>query len=173
LPDDFYDTLRKEEIPFQLGYESPGSIYPFTSRYNAVYRENCFIHKLSITDHRILESLEMGCKMIDVKQGYTRCNLLPLPGQRWITSDRDIEKTLIACGMEVLFVDPKPVVLTGFSHGFFPGCCGVTPDFLFICGSLQWHPQGEEVIRFAVGSNISVVELYYGPLLDVGSIICC
>ncbi len=173
LPEDFYATLCKENISYQPGYERPGGLYPLTARYNAVYYENCFVHKLSITDPRILECLDIGCKTIDVKQGYTRCNLLPLSGQRWITSDRDIEQTLMATGMEVLFVDPKPIVLTGFSHGFFPGCCGITPERLFICGSLQWHPQGEEIRAFVVGSNISVVELYYGPLLDIGAIICC
>ena len=96
--------------------------------------------------------------------------MLPLNDQAFITSDRGIEKVLINEGLQVLFVDPSPVVLNGHKHGFFPGCCGTLGNQVLITGSLKYHPQKVEIINFITSFGMSVNELFDGKLMDVGSI---
>lgn len=78
---------------------------------------------------------------------------------------------LAAEGMKVLFVDPSPVVLKGQKHGFFPGCCGILYDQVIIIGSLNYHPQKEEIVNFLTSNGMKVKELFDGKLTDVGSIL--
>ncbi|MGE5317094.1 MAG: DUF6873 family GME fold protein, partial [Chloroflexota bacterium] len=96
--------------------------------------------------------------------------LLPLNEFRFITSDRGIEKALVNEGMEVLWVDPQPVVLKGQKHGFFPGCCGLAGDSVLINGSLNFHYQGEQIREFILSSELKIRELFQGKLTDCGSI---
>lgn len=152
------------------GINYPGRSYPSSAVYNAVITDNYLIHNLKITDQVIIETFN-NRKQLHVNQGYTRCNLLPLNGQAFITSDRGIAKVLTAEGMEVLYVDPSPVVLKGQKHGFFPGCCGILYDQVLITGSLNYHPQKEEIINFITSNGMKVKELFDGKLIDVGIIL--
>lgn len=151
------------------GAGSPEGKYPQTAKYNAVVTANLLIHNLKITDQVILDTFNQK-KLVHVNQGYTRCNLLPLTEFRFITSDRGIEKALVNEGMEVLWVDPQPVVLKGQKHGFFPGCCGLAGDSVLINGSLNFHYQGEQIREFILSSELKIRELFQGKLTDCGSI---
>jgi hypothetical protein len=108
-------------------------------------------------------------EIIHVKQGYTRCNLIPLGNNRFITSDKGIEKTLLQYGLEVLYVDPDGILLPGFNHGFIGGTCGVWQNKLFFIGSLKYFPEGQKIKDFVTGMEI--IELYDGSLFDGGSIL--
>lgn len=152
------------------GMNYPGRSYPSSAVYNAVITDNYLIHNLKITDPVIIKTFN-DRKQLHVKQGYTRCNLLPLNSHALITSDRGIEKALNGEGMDVLFVDPSPITLKGQKHGFFPGCCGILYDQVLITGSLNYHPQKEEVVNFIASNGMKIKELFDGKLTDVGSIL--
>lgn len=152
------------------GKEDPGLKYPASARYNAVITDELIIHNSKITDPAIIETFS-GRRCLHVNQGYTRCNLLALSNNRFITSDKGIEKALLAEKKEVLIVDPEPVTLKGQKHGFFPGCCGIFESKVYIAGSLKYHHQGQLISDFFVHSSIQVVELYDGRLADVGGIL--
>lgn len=163
--------LKFESYGYKVirGSKPPGKTYPESARYNCTVTENLLIHNLKITDLTVVETLNKR-KQVHVNQGYTRCNLISLSEDMFITSDRGIEKTLINEGKDILWVDPSPVLLKGQKHGFFPGCCGVLDDKLLICGSLDFHPQGMQVIDFIERAGLKVKELFKGKLTDVGSI---
>lgn len=152
------------------GSDEPGDKYPATAMYNAVVTSELLIHNLKITDSRITETFDRK-RHIHVNQGYTRCNLLALSEKRFITSDRGIEKVLLNEGLDVLWVDPVPVVLRGQKHGFFPGCCGILGNHVLINGSLLYHPEGENIRKFIIESGLLVKELFNGRLTDAGSIL--
>ena len=152
------------------GMNYPGRSYPSSAVYNAVITNNYLIHNLKITDPVIIKTFN-DRKQLHVNQGYTRCNLLPLNSHAFITSDRGIEKELTVEGMDVLFVDPSPITLKGQKHGFFPGCCGILYDQVIITGSLNYHPQKEEVVNFITSNGMKIKELFDGKLTDVGSIL--
>jgi len=127
------------------------------------------IHNLRITDQSIRETFS-DREPLHVNQGYTRCNLLEISDDRFITSDRGIEKVLSGKGATVLFADPEPVRLKGQKYGFFPGCCGFHNGHLLINGSLRLHPQQKEIEDFICAAGLSIHELYEGPLVDSGGI---
>lgn len=170
LPQHIVQCISNQGYWVIKGINFPGRSYPSSAIYNAVITDNYLIHNLKITDPAILETFN-NRKQLHVNQGYTRCNLIPLNSQAFITSDRGIEKALTAEGLEVLYIDPSPVVLKGQKHGFFPGCCGILNDLVLITGSLNYHPQKEEIINFISSNGLKIKELFDGKLTDVGSIL--
>ena len=123
-PLEIVDLLHGYNVKYVEGQSNVGSRYPETAKYNAVVTEYYLIHNLQITDNRIKEMCA-DRKTIHVKQAYTRCNLLPLKGDSFITSDKGIYKTLTANELNVLYVNPEGIMLPGFNHGFCGGACGV------------------------------------------------
>ncbi|MDP4175456.1 MAG: hypothetical protein Q8933_15890 [Bacteroidota bacterium] len=171
LPNEYSSILRANGIGFESGETIVGKTYPETAHYNAVISKSYFIHNKKITESRILNSLSESTQIISVKQGYTRCSLLPLKDDCFICSDHGIYKTLKEIAAKVLYVDPKEVILPGFSHGFFGGACGIHENMVFISGSLKCIKDGDKVRDFLKWMDYEIIELYDGPLFDVGSIL--
>jgi len=169
LPENLLIEFKKRGITLFTGRSDPGKAYPETARYNAVVTSEFIIHNLKITDPEIFKAFP-GRKQLHVNQGYTRCNLLALDNDHFITSDRGIEKVLRAEDKIVLFVDPEPIKLKGQKHGFFGGCCGLNGREVVIAGKLSFHPQGNEIREFIEGNGMLIRELYNGALYDAGGI---
>lgn len=167
-PDTILAELRKPDINLVMGEEPVGRVYPASARYNAFVGEDCLIHHTAITDSAILRTTK-GLRVIKVKQGYTRCNLVSA-GSLFITSDRGIEKTLSKAGVEVFFVDPTVIHLPGQRHGFFGGCAGFFNQRLYIAGSVRYFNEGPALRNVLEVRGIELVELYDGPLWDGGGI---
>ena len=181
--------LKKRKIKLIEGKKEVGKKYPETVPYNAVGIGNLLIHNLKHTDSKILSSYE---NHIHVNQGYTRCNLLTLKENCFITSDIGIFNAVNGqqttdnrlCPHEslaetygrtseyisVLYIDPKQIKLEGQKNGFFPGCCGVWKNNLIVCGSTKYLKEKEELDKFLQDNNFNLIELYDGELIDVGSI---
>jgi len=93
-----------------------------------------------------------------------------VPGSKIIELPNSKFKIQNSTFPEVLYVSPESILLEGFPHGFFGGCCGVWEDKVFVNGSLSLHPDGEKIREFLVSLGYEIVELNEGPLTDVGSI---
>ena len=166
--------LKKRKIKLIEGKKEVGKKYPETVPYNAVGIGNLLIHNLKHTDETILSSYE---NHINVNQGYTRCNLIALNENAFITSDLAISRQLSAVNsqsqssiVKVLYIDPKQIKLEGQKNGFFPGCCGVWKNNLIVCGSTKYLKEKEELDKILQDNNFNLIELYDGELIDVGSI---
>ena len=177
--------LKKRKIKLIEGKKEVGKKYPETVPYNAVGIGNLLIHNLKHTDETILSSYK---NHINVNQGYTRCNLLALNENAFITSDVGIfnavnsqqttdnslyphESLVETYGRtSVLYIDPKQIKLEGQKNGFFPGCCGVWKNNLIVCGSTKNLKEKTELDKFLKDNNFNLIELYDGDLIDVGSI---
>ena len=170
LPEKYFDFLHKVSISFTLGKNPVGKIYPDSALYNSLVTHNLFIHNPTISDVTIQKLAETQ-HAIKVKQGYVRCNLLALPNNSFITSDKGIEKTLKQNNFEVLFVESTCVKLPGFDHGFFGGICGINENVLFVNGSLSYFKEEEIIRNFIAKANIRIVELFDGQPVDVGTIL--
>jgi hypothetical protein len=169
LPERIFLELDKGKIVYKTGKNPVGPVYPETARYNAVATETLFIHNLNIAG--VPRETISRRQEIHVNQGYTRCNLIPLGDNHFITSDRGIESTLKKEGFPVLFVSPEEIRLPGFRHGFFPGACGVLGNRFFVNGSLDFHPQKNRIRDFLHTLGYKVVELDQSPILDCGGIL--
>ena len=185
-PKKIVKELKKRKIKLTEGRKEVGKKYPETVPYNAVGIGETLIHNLKHTDSTILSLYE---NHIHVNQGYTRCNLVALNENAFITSDvaicRDAStmsfikqnensftEDIVDTSVQkfVLYIDPKQIKLEGHDHGFFPGCCGVWKNNLIVCGSTKYLKEKEELDRFLKDNNFNLIELYDGELVDVGSV---
>ncbi|MFH0864754.1 MAG: hypothetical protein V1904_01065 [Bacteroidota bacterium] len=169
IPAEVKKILAKKNIPYIEGGKHVGIDYPEAAHYNAVVINKAIIHRIDITDKRILETCK-NYKLIEVAQGFTRCSLLPVDSRHFITSDEGIHKTLIELGYTVLKVSVNGIILKGHPHGFFGGACGVTENKIFILGNLNHYRDKKKVDLFVGLMNFEIVELYDGPLFDGGGI---
>ena len=136
--------------------------YPGNIRYNAVCTGKYFIHNLQYTDPDLLAAAEAKAAAdsailtkIHVKQGYTRCSLLPVDDRSFITSDAGIAKTLAGHDTDVLLIHP------GHVHR----------RLLVVNGNIETHPDYKKIATFLKDRDI---DLYYSkdrPLMDIGSIL--
>lgn len=170
LPAHYIEMLQQEDIDFIPGEQAVGKQYPASSAFNAVSTENLLIHNFRNTDASITRLLE-NTQLIHVDQGYTRCNLLAFDDQHFITSDEGIAGVLERYDKTCLKVKPEGIILEGFEHGFWGGCCGIYHNKVFILGTLANHPDRQEIEDFITARGHYIIELYDGPLFDGGSII--
>tara|TARA_Y100001954_G_scaffold232473_1_gene283809 strand:+ start:345 stop:1031 length:687 start_codon:yes stop_codon:yes gene_type:complete len=164
------DILREREIDFVEGEEAVDEKYPQSSKYNVVCTSTHLIHNFRNTDSIITRKCE-DLDLIHVDQGYTRCNLIPLTNDAFISSDKGISKVLDRYGIENIYVNPKGIELPGFTHGFFGGCCGIFDQKLFVIGKIDHLENAKEFREFITSKNIEIIELYNGNLFDGGSIL--
>lgn len=166
-------NLLPDYIKVIKGDKPVGKKYPETCGYNAVGIGNMLVHNLAHTDLSIRELFENTWKesvQLNVNQGYTRCNLLALNENNYITSDFGIKRVLEENGCNVFYVDPHQITLPGQKYGFFPGCCGLVDDAVVVCGSVNHLKECKELRKFVRRNGMRIIELYDGALVDVGSI---
>jgi len=170
LPQAYKELLREKKVSFKEGSFNVEEKYPEAAHYNAVVTDNYFIHRADISDPEIIESTK-HLQQIHVSQGFTRCSLLPLRENNFITSDKGIYETLVKRGMQVLLVSPVNIILPGHAYGLFGGTCGIYDNTVFFLGSLAHHCDGEKIKIFLKNLGYNIIELYDGPLFDGGSIL--
>ena len=169
LPDNYKNILTKNDIPYIQGEMPIENKYPGTSRYNVVTTDKYLIHNFRYTDSVITNTGD-NLNLIHSGQGYTRCNLLPLRDNCFITSDQGINRVLNGFNLETFYVAPDEIILPGMKHGFFGGACGIFEDKVFIIGSLSNLKNSKELQAYINNLEYQIIELYDGPLFDGGSI---
>jgi hypothetical protein len=170
LPATYFNILDQNSIQYSKGKLPVGKTYPESARYNTLVTKKYIIQNPQIADPLVAE-LNPNHEIIAVKQGYVQCNLLALPNDSFITSDLGIEKSLKKHDSEVLFVNPLCIKLDGFEHGFIGGACGLHEQNLFVCGSLKNFKEQGRIESFTERAGVSIIELYDGPPVDVGTIL--
>ena len=151
--------------------ELVGNSYPSDSIYNAACTGSFFIHNLNITDERLLaEAKILDLTLIDVKQGYAKCNTCIVDENSIITSDAGIAK---ACRgkLEVCLISPGSIALKGFKYGFIGGASGRIDNEIIFNGNLDAHPDTEIIKDFIYSRGLTIKQFEEYSLTDIGSII--
>lgn len=169
LPDHYLKILRNYNVVVELGQRCVEMTYPGSARYNAIAKDDLLVHNTNITDGKITEAASTR-KIVHVNQGYTRCNLIFLSDHHAVTSDKNIQQTLLKMDIETLFFRPQGIELPGFDNGFFGGTCGMCDKKLFLAGNPDYHPDGKDLRSFASIAGIEIVSLCNKPLFDGGGI---
>lgn len=170
LPSGFLEILKNDNLKITQGKLDVGLKYPQSAHYNAVITKDIVLHNLNYTDPEILTHNNTK-KHIHVNQAYTRCNVLPLSNDSFITSDKGIHKVLIKNNLNSMFVDPDGITLPGFEYGFIGGTAGVFKNTVYFIGSLDYYNEGPKIKSFIEDLNYEIVQLNKGPLFDGGSLI--
>lgn len=173
--------------------EKIGSKYPENIIYNAACTGKYFIHNTKYTDSELLELAETF-EIIDVPQGYTKCNTLIVDENSIITSDIGIynscyrqlsfsyENSLPKDGkscissasapqLEVLLIEKGHIKLQGFDYGFIGGASGRIGDTIIFNGNITQHPDYEKIAAFIESRALKIKYFTEYTLEDIGSII--
>jgi hypothetical protein len=170
LPDSYIQKIKEIKQEYVTGNRTSHIPHPASVHYNAAVNDHYLVHRLEFTDPVILQNCHT-LKKIPVKQAYTRCNLLLLRDDHYITSDRGIHKNLQRSGLEGIFVSPEGILLPGFPNGFIGGAMGLVNDKVFIIGKLAHFAEGGAVRKFLEDLQYKIVELFDGPLFDGGGVL--
>lgn len=160
--------LRKNGYDCVKGDSVCSSLYPRDIIYNACAINGYIIHYKGKVEKNIRR---LKTKHILVNQGYAKCSILPIDRRHIITSDKNIKEAWDKSRGRTLLVRPGYIKLPGYKTGFIGGTAGVTDKAVFFTGSLRTHPDGAVIRDFIRNSGKGVVELYNGPLYDVGTIL--
>jgi len=169
-PEKYVQALKDFGVEITFGEQPVGEKYPASSAYNVVSTPGLLIHNFRNTDS-VITTLMEDADLIHVDQGYTRCNLLALDDDHFITSDEMIKRVLDRFGKDCLYAKPNGIILEGFKNGFLGGCCGIHGKKIFIIGSLKHYAPGDIVREYLESHAYDIVELYNGQLFDGGSIL--
>lgn len=171
MDENFKNLLVSKGIFFQETASSLNSTYPENIILNSLILKNHFIHNLSYTDSVLLKT-QNSKKLINVKQGYTKCSCLPINENAIITSDVGIYKKLTDNGFDMLLLPPGDIELPGLAYGFIGGTGGmINKNTLALFGNLANYKYGNEVLEFLNKYNVKPIFLKDGKLTDRGSLL--
>ncbi|SFU28105.1 hypothetical protein SAMN04487886_10011 [Clostridium sp. DSM 8431] len=167
---EFLDELSMHDINYVLSKNSLSSKYPDDIILNALISDSIFIHNLKYTDKNLLP-FQKNKKIIDVKQGYTKCSVLPVGHNAFVTSDKGIYTALKEIDMECLLLPPGDIELPSLNYGFIGGIGGlISPEKLVIFGELDYYKYGDELYKFLYKMDVEPISLKKGRLYDRGSL---
>lgn len=164
---DYYrDKLKGYKI---IKGDDPSENYPNDALYNVVRFKDYYIHNDFTEDHIKKYFKDNNIKHLKVKQGYSRCSIIPLKDSL-ITADFGIYKAL-KDEINIDLVDQDEIVLDGFDQGFLGGCCGLINNNLIFTGDISKHKAFFKIKEICDKHKI---DLIYPDLdlIDYGSLIC-
>ena len=148
-----------------------GAKYPEDIRYNCVCTGKYFIHNLKYTDESLLKRVkELNMTLVNVKQGYTKCNVVVVNENAIITSDMGIYKVCKDI-LKVLLISDEQVLLPGLNTGFLGGASGRVGNEILFNGDLSAHKDFKRIIEFIENEGLTAVWFEGLPLTDIGTII--
>lgn len=165
--------LKDLKFNIIMGKTLVGPAYPQSIGYNVGRIGRYAFHDFRYTDPILMMELEKRqVKLIQVKQGYTKCSMAILNHNTFITQDKGIYRAAINNGLEVLLMSPGGIELSGQLYGFIGGATGlIGANELAITGSLENHSDVTSLKNFINNHNIKLSVLTSGPCIDIGSLI--
>lgn len=171
IDNNFKKILQEKEINFINSFNSLNKNYPENISLNAYITQNYLIHNLNFTDKEIINYCKTK-KQIHIKQGYSKCSILPLREKVVITSDMGIYKTLIKENFDVLLIPFGDIELPGLNYGFIGGVGGmISSNSMAFFGSLEKYAFCDEVKKFLYKYDIKPIYLRDSKLFDRGSLL--
>ena len=152
------------------GNMSVNGKYPDDAAYNiAIVSKHTFLNKKNI-DTILFNNLTN--KLIDIKQGYSKCSICVVDENSIITEDEGITAAAIANNIDVLKISKGQVRLNGFEYGFIGGCSGkLTKNILAFAGDITKHTDYIKIRDFCLKKGVKIISLGKNVLTDIGSIL--
>lgn len=148
--------------------------YPKDVGLNAFYlNEYTLIGKTEGLDKVVMEACrQKRIEVQDTKQGYAKCSTVLIRKNAIITADDSIETAAKQAGADVLKIQSGFVELPGYAYGFLGGASGmIDKSICAFAGTLETHPDAVAIQAFLSKYKIKALNLWEGPLVDVGGII--
>lgn len=151
------------------GKSEPSGKYPSDVMYNVAFTGKYAIHNYKYTDRVFLE--KCLCERINVKQGYTKCNICVVSENAVITSDKGIADILSGFPVDVLQIRSGCISLPGYEYGFIGGCSGlIEKNLMAFTGNISLHPDYDSIYGFCKNHGVELCSLSKDNLVDIGTI---
>ncbi len=147
--------------------------YPLDIGLNACEIGDLIFCSVENTDAEIIRHAEVtGKKLVNVRQGYSKCSVCVLDDKHIISADKSIAEAARIEGIETLLIEPGFFELPGYDYGFIGGSCfKCAADTVAFTGKLEGHPNEERILQFISNINLKVIYLTNERCLDIGSIL--
>src|SRR5699024_2133678 len=169
----YNDKLCNLNLKLIKGKKELKGKYPLNIAYNVGRINRATIHNFKYTDEILKFYLQKeNLKLINIKQGYTKCSMAIIDDNSVITSDYPIYNKLIKLGYNVLLIKPGYIDLKYQNYGFIGGSSGnLSKNTILLSGKLDIHPDKEKILNFIAKYRKKVIYLSNKNISDIGSII--
>lgn len=158
-------------LELSVSDEPTGEKYPLDVLFNACLVGKRLICNKNTVSKLILEAAKaQNCKIINVPQGYTKCSVAVVSDNAIITSDKAIAAACRSADIDVLEISEGHISLPPYNFGFIGGASGICGDKVYFCGSLDTHPDGDNIKEFCNKHKKTAISLTSGELQDAGSL---
>ena len=176
----YYKVAKKELL--QLELLSNKELRFCTEEVGACYPNDVLLDAAPIGDYLFCNSRFTAKELLDqyrnnivsVRQGYAKCSCVPISDRALITSDPSIYQSSVSLGLDCLSVSAESITLPGYSNGLIGGATSYAPyggsDYIFFCGNLLLHPDGEKMMEFCKKYRKISISMTKNQLTDVGTI---
>lgn len=167
----FFDKI--ENINFIAGKSDLKDEYPYDIAYNCALVGNYLFCNEKYTDAEILSYCkENGLKVLNTKQGYSKCSICVVSDNAIITADKNIFNVATDNNIDVLLTENKGIILKGFDEGFIGGATGLLEkDLLCVNGNIKLHKDYYRINEFCEKYGVRIISLTDEPIYDIGTII--
>ena len=163
-------VVSRTGLSLTLSDEEWGRDYPSDVLFNAAPIGECIIaNKKSVS--RIIREAYGEERLINTRQGYTKCSVSTVGDDAIITADQSVARAAGERGIDVLLLDGSHTRLDGYNEGFIGGASGDDGEHIFFCGDLLLHPEADRIREFCERHGRVAVSLSREPLYDYGSLI--
>ena len=147
--------------------------YPYDVCYNVARIGNAAFCNMKYTDEVLLENLyKRNIKIIDVKQGYSKCSICVVSFKSAVTSDRGLHNILNNNGIETLLITPGSIKLFDYNYGFIGGSSGfISKDTMAFFGNIANHPDYISINSFLIKNGKKLKNLGKNILWDFGTLL--
>ena len=159
-----------------------GGKYVLIDDVKSPYPNDCLLNFADIGDYiicnktilreKIVEFLP-NKKIIDVKQGYSKCSVCICGYNTIITDDKSVYNAVLQYdNINSLLIEKGSVHINKYDYGFIGGCCGlVDKSLLLFNGDLSTHSDFDKIKNFLYDNGVNYIDIKGKPLTDIGSII--
>ncbi len=178
---DYYKVAREEldliarekNLKIVVSNEKIGDKYPLDVLFNAVLLEGFLITNLNTVSEHIKDfAVNNSIKIINVKQGYTKCSVLKVCDNAIITADEGIYNAVLGEEkIDALKISENFADLDGYAYGFIGGASGLFGDSVYFSGDITLHPDYKSILAFCQKHGKKIISLKKNSrLYDLGTL---
>jgi len=164
---ELFEFLNNHNLTYVKGKREVGGELYNSVQYNCLSTPDFLFHKSGYTDPAILE-INKAKEFISLPQAYTRCSLVHLCEDNYMTSDRGIERVLIGKGLSCFYFNPEEITIRDHDKGFIGGAVGIRDKRIFFNGNVELHADGQRLKEHLLNLGLEIVNLSDQYLYDGG-----
>ncbi len=150
-----------KDLTVHLSRPGPSREYPHTPSLNALALGGCLYARVSSLSREVYSAAtDAGLRIVDVKQGYPACTVLPLGEGAAITSDGGMAEALAREGIDVTHIENSDKIkLPPYEYGFIGGCAGTYRGKVYFIGNLAAHPECAKIEQAIERAGLRAISL--------------